>query len=236
MDQGLRLVSEQAFLEQFGLFGDSLVERQLRGRFDRVHRFARGQQAARTFFDRIARRSQRLFVLSRVRNLVLQVARLAWRLSGIHDLASECHGPGQQVAVNDPVDNARLQSFGRGHGITKSAHFCRHGHAGQPRQTLRAAGAGNDAQFALGLSDLRGCHGDAIVASHRGFQSAAKGRAMNGADDRLGAVLQDVEHRIQADAAILLSGSDFAELLDVGSGDERATTADEHDCGDRLVF
>ena len=36
------------------------------------------------------------------------------------------------------------------------------------------------------------------------------------------------EHRIEREAR-LLAGGDFAEFLDVGSGDERAPAADQHD-------
>ena len=66
----------------------------------------------------------------------------------------------------------------------------------KPRQSLRAAGAGNDAEQHFRLADLRIGDGDAVMARHRELEAAAERVAMNGGDERLGDVLEPSQQRM----------------------------------------
>ena len=70
--------------------------------------------------------------------------------------------------------------------------------ADDARQALGAAGAGQEAELDLRQAELRGRHGDAVVAGQRHFEAAAERRAVDRGDDRLGAALDrglNVEQR-----------------------------------------
>ncbi len=68
--------------------------------------------------------------------------------------------------------------------------------AAQPRQPLRAAGAGNDAEQHFRLADLGARHRDAVVAGHRELETAAERVAVNGRDQRLGRILERHQARV----------------------------------------
>ena len=72
-----------------------------------------------------------------------------------------------------------------GDRLAVGAHLERERGAAQPRQPLRAAGAGDDAEQHFGLADLGARHGDAVVAGHRELEAAAERVAVNGGDQRL---------------------------------------------------
>src|SRR5262249_37914006 len=67
------------------------------------------------------------------------------------------------------------------------------------------------------------------MAGQGRLQPAAERRAVDGRDHRLGAILQRLQHRREADLPRLLPGCELAELLDVGPGREVATRAAEGD-------
>ena len=66
----------------------------------------------------------------------------------------------------------------------------------KPRQPLRAACAGNDAELHLGLTHLRGGDGDAVVARHRELEAAAERVAVNRGDERLAGVFELLQARV----------------------------------------
>ena len=63
--------------------------------------------------------------------------------------------PGEQVAFDDAVDDARCERLCRADGFAERAHLRGLRDARQARQPLRAAGAGDDPELHFRLSDLR---------------------------------------------------------------------------------
>ncbi len=102
-------------------------------------------------------------------------------------------------------------------------HLQRLGHAGQPRQPLGAAGAGQQAElhFRQPYPGIRA--GDAVMAAQRHFQPATQGRAVDDGNAGLAAALDDIDHLRQA-----RRHGRLAEFLDVGPGKEGAALADQH--------
>ena len=129
------------------------------------------------------------------------------------------------------IHDAGFQRVLRLDRIAACAHLNRFGDAGQARQALRAAGAGNEAELHFRLANLRIGRGHAVVAGHGQFQSAAESGAMNGHHDWLGAVFDLQQQREQSGAGLCLARGHLAEFFDVGAGDESAPAADD-DGGD----
>jgi hypothetical protein len=98
--------------------------------------------------------------------------------------------PFEHVVLDQLVEDAggqRVRGFDR---FTAGAHLGGFRHAGEPRQTLRAARTGDEPDLNLRLADLRVRRGDAVVARLRHLQPAAERGAVDGADHRLRVVLQ----------------------------------------------
>ena len=99
----------------------------------------------------------------------------------------------------------------------------------QPRQPLRAAATGDDAEQDLRLTEHGPLAGDAVVARQRQLASAAEGVPADGGDDEP----RDVGHRVQAPrgtpAVMRAASLGAAELADVGAGGEDPLAAgDDH--------
>ena len=73
----------------------------------------------------------------------------------------------------------------------------------QPRQALRAAVARNDAELDFRLAELRVLGREPDGAGHRQFAAAAEGEAVDGRNDRLAEVLDEVEDRLPVTVLIL---------------------------------
>jgi hypothetical protein len=102
-------------------------------------------------------------------------------------------------------------------------------------QALRSARTGQQTEMHFGQAALRRRHSDAIVATQRSFQAAAERGAVDRGDDGLGRILDRVADIVQARRL-----RRFAELGDVGAGDECPAVADQHyrldgGVGDRLL-
>ena len=110
-------------------------------------------------------------------------------------------------------------------------HVERRFRADQPRQALRAAGAGQDADLHLGQTDLGARHRDPVMAGERGFEPAAQRIAMDRGDHRLVALV----HHVVVAAAGRRRRRPPAELADIGAGDKAASGADQHHRLDRWV-
>jgi hypothetical protein len=134
----------------------------------------------------------------------------------------------QQIACHDPVNDTGLMGFRRGHRIAGHAHRQSFFDAGQTRQPLRSRRAWNDAEFHLGLSDLRTSDGHPVMSGHRSFEPAAERRTVNRHHDRLGRILDSQQLRQQGEFAPL-AGGDLAEFLNIGAGNERPSRADDDD-------
>ena len=132
---------------------------------------------------------------------------------------------------DDVIDDAGGERLRRGDRLAVGAHLERHLRAGETRQPLRAAGAGNDAEHHFGLADPGVLGRDAEVAGLRDLEAAAERVAVNRGDERLGGVLDALEQRVRALGARHRIGRRLqqVERLDVRAGDERRAGADEHD-------
>ena len=107
--------------------------------------------------------------------------------------------------------------------------------ADDARQALCATGTGQQAEIDFGQPAFGGGHRDAVVASERHFEAAAECRTVNGGDDGLGGILDHGECIKEA-----RTRRGLAEFGDVGTGDEGAAFADQHDgfhsvIGERLT-
>ena len=74
------------------------------------------------------------------------------------------------------------------------------------------------------------------MAGHRQFQSAAKGRAMNGHHHWSWHIFDLKQERKQACASLRLAGCDLAEFLYVRAGDERTAATNQHHSLDAIVM
>ena len=66
------------------------------------------------------------------------------------------------------------------------------------------------------------------MSRHGKLQPSAKSSAVNGHDHRLAAILNAQQHWHKNQPTRVLSGSDFAEFLDVSASDKSSTTANQH--------
>ena len=146
------------------------------------------------------------------------------------DFAGKRDSARQQVALDDPVHDARGERLVGADRFAESAHLDGLGNPRQARQSLRARCPGNDAELHLRLPHLRStCH-HAIVPGHRDFQAAAEGLTVDRHDHRLRTRL-DHSQKWQQAAPRLLAPDDLDELPYVGAGDEGPSSADDDDGG-----
>jgi hypothetical protein len=138
----------------------------------------------------------------------------------------EGDGFGQEIALDDRIDDTELQGLRRAHGIAGDDHLESGLEARDARQALDAAGAGDDADLDLGQAHLSARRGDPEVAAERHLEPAAERHAVDRRDHRLRARLQCRDGDTEARGLWRL-----AELADVGACDEGLALADHDDCG-----
>ena len=98
---------------------------------------------------------------------------------------------------HDLVGEPDRQGLGRGHVPAGEDEVLRPGGADQPRQPLRAARAGDDAEQDLRLADLRRLAEHPEVGAEGKLKPAAERVPGDGGDDRLGDVSDVVQRRLQ---------------------------------------
>ncbi len=113
---------------------------------------------------------------------------------------------------------------GRGNGGARDDHVDRRLEAHETRETLSAAGAGNEAQLDLRKRDLGVRQRHAVVATQRQLETPAHAGAADGGDHRLRRGLDDIDDRRQERLGVERVAG---ELLDVGAARERAIVADD---------
>ena len=97
--------------------------------------------------------------------------------------------------------------------------------AHEPRQTLRAAVAGNNPQLHFGLAELGGFAGQAEGAGHSDLASAAERESIDAGDHRLAQVLDQVEHALPAVRVLFARDRVvLGQLANVRAGNERLLT------------
>ena len=136
-----------------------------------------------------------------------------------------------QVAIDDLVDDASSSSLRGRDRLAVGAHLDRQRHAGEPRQPLGAARAGDDAEEHFRLSDLRVLDGDAVVAGHGNLEPSTERLAVDGGDERLARVFETAEQGVRARGARhrLVARLQRLEDVDVGARDEGVARPDQDD-------
>src|ERR1700674_1331433 len=89
-------------------------------------------------------------------------------------------------------------------------------------QALRSAAARNESERDFGLAELRTVRRDPDRARHRRLTATAERETIDGRDDRLPQILDDIEHLLSKTAGLFcFVRRDMRELADIGAGDER---------------
>src|SRR5258706_6550060 len=141
----------------------------------------------------------------------------------------------QLVGRHHARDEAGALGFLRVHGARRQAHVHRLCLADRPRQALRAARAGHDAEIDLGLAELRIVGGNDDVAHQRQLVAAAERVTRDSGDHRLAnaaqmlPVARNVVRHVGVHVAEVLHGGD------VRAGGERFLVAGDEDRADALI-
>ncbi len=106
------------------------------------------------------------------------------------------------------------------------------GGAGQTREALCAAAAGNEAQLDFRQSDPRLGRGDASVAGQRQLEAAPERGALDGCHDRLA---ERFHLRLQLEQDRTVKRRPRGDLVDIGAGREAGTRAAQHDGHDGRI-
>ena len=141
----------------------------------------------------------------------------------------------QQIAIDDLVEqtlagNSRQQLAG--HGIARYDHVHRRLQTNGARQSLGAAGTGNQTDLDLRQRNLRAARRDAVMAAQRQLQTTAHAHAMDRDHHRLGALF---DRQNQGQQIGFRQGRRRAEFLDVGTAAEGLAGAVDDDRVDRRI-
>ena len=118
---------------------------------------------------------------------VLAVAHAGERALLGDDLAGEGDRLLDDVAGDDRVDDAVLLQLLDRRRVAGEDELERPFRPDEPRQALRAAGAGQEPELDLGQADAGARRRDAVMAAERELEAAAERRAVQRGDDRLAA-------------------------------------------------
>jgi hypothetical protein len=131
-----------------------------------------------------------------------------------------------QLAAHQFVDQAEFPALLARDRVAGHHHVQRALDADQPRQALRAAGAGQNAELHFGQRQERAGRRAPVVAGHRQFQATAHRRAGQRRKDRLGDGVHVGEQVGQRRHAGVIG---LAELADVGAAAEVLPGADQQE-------
>src|SRR6266704_1718617 len=165
VNEGPGLIREKTFEEKLLLSLTALFKGQFRRGFHGVNGGERGHHPALLLARGFPSGGENGSVLLRSAELVFAFPRFRGGLS--RNFAREGDGAGQEVAINQAVENSRHQGVLRLDGIAFRAHF--HGlcDAGKARKPLRSRSARDQAKLHFRLSDLRVWNSDAVMSGHR---------------------------------------------------------------------
>ena len=190
MAQRARLGRLHQRLEQRALGLQTLVERLERGRHG-LHALQRRREGLAGSGHGVARELQEGVGVGL---LDLQVAGARQRFAPRRHLGGEGHGAFDQIALDQRVHQRRAREGIGGHGLARDDHVQRRLQADQPRQALRAARAGQQAQLHLGQAERGVGQGHAVVAAQGQFQPAAQAHAGDGGHHGLGGAVERADH------------------------------------------
>src|SRR6266566_598291 len=186
VNEGSGLIREKTFEEKLLLSLTAFFKRQFRRGFHGVDGGERGHHPALLLARGFPSGGENGSVLLRSAELVFALACFRRGLS--RNFAREGDGTGQEIAINQTVENSRLQGVLRLDGIAFRAHL--HGlcDSGKARKPLRSRGARDEAKLHFRLADLRVRNSDAVMSGHRQLQAAAEGSSVNGHNQRFAAI------------------------------------------------
>ncbi len=93
--------------------------------------------------------------------LCIALARLGGGLAG--NFTRESYGTGEEIALNQAINDSELERFFCFHRIAVSTHLHCLRYAREAWQTLRSRRSGNDAELYFWLSDLRARSSHTVV-------------------------------------------------------------------------
>ncbi len=211
--------------EHVAFLRHALVERQVDRVLHRLDRLLPGLEAAELARVRLADRLEYLGMAARRLELLRTVAHfLERRLLGDEAPGETKRGFMQLAFFGEFVDDAPFLRLARAERRSGQNDVERLLDADEPRQPLRAAGAGNEAELDFGQAAFRRRGGDAIMRGQRHLEPAAERRPVQRRHDRLRGVLDRIEHIRQ-----IGRGGRLAEFGNVGAGDEGASGAYDDD-------
>ena len=234
--QGPGLGRDDAFGEQLALTPRSVVERQREAALDRLdRRVGRDAGPGRTRQARPRVGARRLTGGGLPGIDRDGAGRTA--LAGGGPRHREGHGVVQNVVVDHRVDDPGSERLRRRDRLARRAHAQGHRRAAEPRQPLRATGAGNQSEQHLRLADGRVSRGHPIVAGHGQLETAAERVSVNRRHHRLGDVFEASQHGVATRRSLErgLTRRQRVEGGDVRASHERPAVTGEDDGIDRAV-
>ena len=226
---GLRRLKQRH--EHGALLRNALVEGKIDRVPDRLDCLLPGLEAAELARIGLADGLENLGMAARRLELVGPVPRLLQgRLLGDQPPRVGDRGLAQPALLGEFVDHAPFLGLARAKRRPGQNDVQRLLDADQPRQALRAAGAGDKAELDLGQAAFGRRNRDAIMRGQRHLEPAAERRPMQRGDHRLRGVLDSIE-----DLGKVGRGRGLAEFGNVGAGDEGPPVADDNDRLDRAV-
>src|SRR6267378_2000223 len=100
------------------------------------------------------------------------------------------------------IDQANALGFFRGNHFASEAEFVRDALAAEPREPLRAAVTGDDAELHFGLPELGGLAGQANRAGERKLATATESEAVDRANGRLAERFEEMEDALAEERKI----------------------------------
>src|SRR6202521_5957098 len=167
---------------------------------------------------------QRAFALARFEPLV---RRLECELDGNGsvggDPLQDCFSARDQFSRRDDlVDEPDTKGLLRADRLSGQDELQRATLANETWQALRSAAARNESERDFGLAELRTLRRDPDRARHRRLTATAERETIDGRDNRLPQILDDIEHLLSKTAGLFcFVRRDMRELADIGAGDER---------------
>ena len=235
MHQGFRLIRREAFHGDLAFFLTTFLERQCDCSLDGVDGGQRRAHVAPGLARLLAPGGEQRRIRFQSAQLLLTFAGFR-KQAGLRNFESECDRARLQVPLNDFVENAQPERFRRPHRFSRYQHVDGGRNTGEPRQPLRTLGSRNDAEIDFRLANLRIGARDPVMPCHRQLQAAAKSGSVQSHDHRFRAVLNLFQQIVQIRRTGTTTMRVFLELLNVGAGNERPSSANDNDGRHRGVL
>ncbi len=229
MNERLALLGLRAIGEDPALADAAFVKGQRGGGLDRVDHGARRLEIAACLLRQLSACGQERGQGVWRRQLVGAGARSRMRATAVGGTPRELHGAADEIAIDDPIDQAEAERVGSLDRLAGDAHLDRLLDADQARQPLRALGARDNAEVHFGLSHLRVGDRNPVMTGHGQFEAAAERGAVKRHDHRLRAVLEAAEDVVHVGRAAAGAPGELFQAFDIRAGDERPSGSGDDD-------